>query len=94
MTTISAAPVVRRRMMDLTLEEHALTVPLVWSDSADTRTIDVFASVVTREGGEGLPYLVFLQGGPGSEAPRALHAPSSPAWLDQALAHYRVVMID
>ena len=94
MTTISAGPVLRRRMMDLTLEEHTLTVPLVWSDPADTRTIDVFASVVTREGGEDLPYLVFLQGGPGSEAPRAMHAPASPAWLDQALAHYRVVMLD
>ncbi|OZB77666.1 MAG: aminopeptidase, partial [Microbacterium sp. 14-71-5] len=92
--TISAAPVIRRRMMDLTLEEHTLTVPLVWSDPSDTRTIDVFASVVSREGGEDLPYLVFLQGGPGSEAPRALHAPAAPSWLDQALAHHRVVMID
>ncbi|MDQ4212656.1 alpha/beta fold hydrolase [Microbacterium sp. ASV81] len=92
--TVTAAPVRRRRVMDLTLEEHTLTVPLVWSDPADTRTIDVFASVVSREGGEDLPYLVFLQGGPGSEAPRAMHAPASPAWLDQALAHHRVVMID
>jgi len=92
--TISAAPVLRRRMMDLTLEEHTLTVPLVWSDPADARTIDVFASVVIRPGGEDLPYLVFLQGGPGHEAPRALHAPAGPSWLDQALAHYRVVMID
>ena len=92
--TISAAPVLLRRMMDLSIEEHTLTVPLVWSDPSDGRTIDVFASVVTRAGGEALPYLVFLQGGPGHEAPRALHAPSGPAWLDQALAHYRVVMID
>ncbi|MBS1697032.1 MAG: alpha/beta fold hydrolase [Actinobacteria bacterium] len=92
--TISAAPVLRRRMMDLTLEEHTLTVPLVWSDPTDTRTIDVFASVVSREGGEDLPFLVFLQGGPGSEAPRALHAPATPSWLDQALTEYRVVMID
>jgi len=97
--TISAAPasagtVNRRRMMDLILEEHTLTVPLVWSDPSDTRTIDVFASVVSREGGEDLPYLVFLQGGPGSEAPRALHAPAAPSWLDQALLHHRVVMID
>ncbi|MBN9155908.1 MULTISPECIES: alpha/beta fold hydrolase [unclassified Microbacterium] len=92
--TISAAPVLRRRMMDLSIEEHTLTVPLVWSDPADTRTIDVFASVVTRTGGESLPYLVFLQGGPGHEAPRALHAPAGPAWLDQALEHYRVVLID
>nr|WP_201469957.1 alpha/beta fold hydrolase [Microbacterium hydrocarbonoxydans] len=83
-----------RRLLDLTVEEHTLTVPLVWADPDDTRTIDVFARVVTREGGERLPYLVFLQGGPGHEAPRPFHSSSSPAWLDEALAHYRVVMLD
>lgn len=83
-----------RRLLDLTVEEHTLTVPLVWGDPADTRTIDVFARVVTREGGERLPYLVFLQGGPGHEAPRPFHSSTSPAWLDEALAHYRVVMLD
>lgn len=92
--TNTAAPVVRRRMMDLTVEEHVLTVPLVWGDESDSRTIDVFAAVVSREGGEDLPHLVFLQGGPGHEAARAFHAPAGPAWLDQALAHYRVVLID
>lgn len=83
-----------RRMLGLTVDEHTLTVPLVWSDPADTRTIDVFAAVVTREGGENLPYLVFLQGGPGHEAPRPFHSPTSPAWLDAALAEYRVVLLD
>ena len=91
---VIAKPVLGRRMVDLVLEEHTLTVPLVWSDPTDPRTIDVFASVVTRPGGEDLPYLVFLQGGPGSEAPRAFHSPGSPSWLDQALAEYRVVMLD
>jgi pimeloyl-ACP methyl ester carboxylesterase len=83
-----------RRLLDLTVEEHTLTVPLVWGDPADTRTIDIFARVVSRDGGETLPFLVFLQGGPGHEAPRPFHASSSPAWLDEALAHYRVVMLD
>lgn len=83
-----------RRLLDLTVEEHTLTVPLVWGDPTDTRTIDIFARVVTREGGERLPYLVFLQGGPGHEAPRPFHSSTSPAWLDEALAHYRVVMLD
>lgn len=82
------------RLFDLTIEEHTLTVPLVWGDAADERTIDIFARVVTREGGERLPFLVYLQGGPGHEAPRPFHASSSPAWLDEALAHYRVVMLD
>ena len=83
-----------RRLLDLTVEEHTLTVPLLWSDPSDPRTIDVFARVVSREGGEALPYLVFLQGGPGHEAPRPFHSSTAPAWLDEALAHHRVVMID
>lgn len=88
------ATVIRRQLLDLSVEEHTLTVPLVWDDPADARTIDVFAAVVSREGGESLPYLVFLQGGPGHEAPRPFHFPTTPAWLDQALAHYRVVLLD
>lgn len=83
-----------RRMQDLTVEDHFIEVPLVWGDPADTRTITVHAAVVSREGGETLPYLVFLQGGPGNEAPVPFHAPSAPSWLDAALAHYRVVLLD
>lgn len=88
------ATTVVRRMQDLTVEEHTLTVPLVWGDPADTRTIDVFAAVVSREGGKHLPYLIFLQGGPGHEAPRPFHGPSAPSWLDAALAEHRVVLLD
>lgn len=81
-------------MSDLIIDEHRLTVPLVWGDPSDSRTIEIFARVVAREGGESLPYLVFLQGGPGHEAPRPFHSSTSPVWLDEALAHYRVVMLD
>ena len=83
-----------RRLLDLTVEDHTLTVPLVWGDPSDTRTIEIFARVISREGGETLPHLVFLQGGPGHEAPRPFHSSSSPAWLDEALAHNRVDMLD
>lgn len=83
-----------RTLQDLTVEEHTLTVPLVWGDPTDHRTIDIFARVVAREGGESLPYLVFLQGGPGHEAPRPFHSSTLPAWLDEALAHYRLVLLD
>lgn len=83
-----------RRMQDVTVEDHTIAVPLVWDSSDDARTIDVHASVVTRDDGEALPLLVFLQGGPGSEAPRALRVPSSPSWLEAALRHHRVVMLD
>lgn len=87
-------PTTSRRMQDLTVEDHLLTVPLVWSDPADGRTIDIHAAVVARDGGEALPFLVFLQGGPGHEAPRAFHSPGAPPWLDAALEHYRVVLLD
>ena len=86
--------VTTRRMQDLTIDDHTLTVPLVWGDPADARTIDIHAAVITREGGEQLPYLVFLQGGPGHEAPRAFHSPQGPSWLDEALEHYRLVLLD
>ena len=81
-------------MLDLRIDDHVITVPLVWGDDADTRMIDIHAAVVTREGGEHLPYLTFLQGGPGSEAPTPFRGPTTPSWLDDALAHYRVVMLD
>jgi pimeloyl-ACP methyl ester carboxylesterase len=86
--------VMTRRILDLTVEDHTITVPLVWGDESDSRTIEVYAAVVSRAGGEELPYLVFLQGGPGHEAPRPFHSPSAPSWLDAALEHYRVVLID
>ncbi len=86
--------VTTHRMQDLTVDRHTLTVPLAWGDDADTRTIDIHAAVVTRDGGGDLPYLVFLQGGPGHEAPRPFHAPTAPSWLDAALKEYRVVLLD
>lgn len=76
----------------LRIEKHRLTLPLVWGAKSDLRMIDVFARVITRRDGEDLPYLVYLQGGPGSEAPRP--GDGNPSWLKTALERYRVVMID
>lgn len=87
MTTITS------RIFDLRIDQHTIKVPLDWNNPAGA-DIDVHAAVVTREGGEELPYLLFLQGGPGHEAPRALASPLSPPWLEQALKEYRVVMLD
>lgn len=77
----------------LRLGELTLEVPLT-ADPADTRTIEVFARIATRNGGEDLPYLVFLQGGPGNEAPRPSLSPLNPSWLAVALERYRVIMLD
>ncbi|MDN5821469.1 MAG: alpha/beta hydrolase, partial [Brachybacterium sp.] len=76
----------------LQLSDLTLPVPLDHADPTGTQ-IEVFARVVTADGGEDRPYLVFLQGGPGSEAPRPLEA-SSPGWLARALREHRVVMLD
>lgn len=80
-------------MQGLTIDEHTLQVPLDW-DAPDGEKIDLFARVVTRDDGANLPYLTFLQGGPGFEGPTPLRAPSSPSWLDAALERYRVVLLD
>lgn len=81
-------------MGELSLEELRLRVPLNWNDPADGREIGIFARIATRPGGEHLPYLVFLQGGPGHESPRPSAPPVRPAWLRAALEHYRVVLLD
>ncbi|MGJ9533309.1 alpha/beta fold hydrolase [Actinotignum sp. GS-2025b] len=77
----------------LRLDELTLTVPLT-ADREDTRTIEVFARIATRPGGESLPYLFYLQGGPGYEAWRPSLSPLEPSWLNVALERYRVVFVD
>lgn len=77
----------------LTLTDITLEAPL---DHANPQgaTIEVFARVATGDGGAGKPYLVFLQGGPGSEAPRPMLVPPNPSWLPRVLQDYQVVMLD
>ncbi|GAB2541533.1 alpha/beta fold hydrolase [Brachybacterium huguangmaarense] len=85
----------------LDVRELTLEVPL---DRADPSrgSIEVFARVLSgvragggRDGGAGgKPFLLYLQGGPGSEAPRATLEPASPPWLPCALEDFRVVMLD
>lgn len=58
-------------------------------------TIRVFARIVTGEEGGKRPYLIFFQGGPGSEDPRpALWPSSNPIWLKRTLKEYQVVLLD
>jgi pimeloyl-ACP methyl ester carboxylesterase len=81
------------RTHGLVLTEHTFGVPL---DHArpDGERIEVFAREVADPDGLDRPFLVFLQGGPGSEAPRPTRHPSSPGWLDRALSEFRVLMLD
>ena len=74
------------------LTDHTFTVPLDHDDPGGP-TIEVYAREVAGAGKQdaGLPWLVFLQGGPGGASPR----PAGRAdWLDRALRDYRVLLLD
>jgi pimeloyl-ACP methyl ester carboxylesterase len=77
----------------LVLTDHELEVPLDHAQPAGER-ITVFAREVADPDGRDRPFLVFLQGGPGFEAPRPTGDPRGPGWLDRALRDYRVLMLD
>jgi len=81
------------RAPGLVLTEHELSVPLDHSRPHGER-ITVFAREVADPDGRERPFLVFFQGGPGSEAPRPQRHPTAPAWLDRALQEFRVLMLD
>jgi pimeloyl-ACP methyl ester carboxylesterase len=73
--------------------EHSFDVPLDHDDQ-DGRRISVFARELADPEGRDRPFLVYLQGGPGFEAPRPTRTPSSPGWLDRALSEFRILMLD
>jgi len=76
------------------LTDHSFGVPLDHANP-DGDQIEVFAREVVATGkadraGE-LPWLVFLQGGPGFPAQRPV---GRQQWLDRALDDYRVLLLD
>lgn len=79
------------RVPGLVLTEHEFRVPLDHS-RPDGERITVFAREVADPDGLDRPFLVFLQGGPGQEAPRPAGSP--PAWITRALRDYRVLLLD
>jgi pimeloyl-ACP methyl ester carboxylesterase len=87
------APAVTYTTHGLVLTEHEFSLPLD-HDRPGGESITVFAREVADPGGADRPFLVFLQGGPGSEAPRPTRHPSSPGWLERALQDFRVLMLD
>jgi pimeloyl-ACP methyl ester carboxylesterase len=76
------------------LTDHMFTVPLD-HHKPDGRQIEVFAREVgpagRRDGDPALPWLVYLQGGPGFGSPRPFGRES---WLNRALDDYRVLLLD
>jgi pimeloyl-ACP methyl ester carboxylesterase len=83
----------QRRIPGLIIIEREHSVPVDHSDPDGAR-ITVFTREVADPAGMERPLLVFLQGGPGSEAPRPSRTDSSPPWLARALADFRVLMLD
>jgi pimeloyl-ACP methyl ester carboxylesterase len=86
--------VATHRAPSLVFCEHEFDVPLDHA-SPERGKLTVFArEVVTpeRERDE-LPWLVFLQGGPGNESPRPLQLVDK-TWLARALQDYRVLLLD
>jgi pimeloyl-ACP methyl ester carboxylesterase len=81
------------KLPGLRVIEHTFEVPLDHSDPGGRR-IEVFAREVADPDGGERPFLVYLQGGPGFEAPRPSRHPDSPAWLERALSDFRVLMLD
>ena len=78
----------------LVFSEHEFELPLDRARPEGAK-LTVFAREVVapdREHDE-LPWLVFFQGGPGTEAPRPL-GPLQPTWLERALVDYRVLLLD
>lgn len=80
------------RIPGLELTDRRFLVPLDYSRE-DGPAIEVFARevVAAGRGGEDLPWMLFLQGGPGGKSPR----PTGPShWLGQAVKTHRVLLLD
>jgi pimeloyl-ACP methyl ester carboxylesterase len=80
-----------RRISGLVLTEHELDVPLDHA-SPGGETISVFARIVEPDDDRDRPYLVFLQGGPGNEAPRP--EPPLIGFPVRVLKDYNLVLLD
>ncbi|XP_021613579.1 proline iminopeptidase isoform X2 [Manihot esculenta] len=79
---------------DLRLRDHRFIVPLDYSiDRSASPKISIFVREVVAVGKEEqqLPYLLYLQGGPGFECPRPTEA---SGWVHKACEGFRVVLMD
>jgi pimeloyl-ACP methyl ester carboxylesterase len=74
--------------------DHWLEVPLDHTAAPGGATLTLYAREVRAvdRAGDELPYLLFLQGGPGGRAPRP--GADAPGWLAWAVQRYRVILLD
>ncbi|GKV49466.1 hypothetical protein SLEP1_g56216 [Rubroshorea leprosula] len=80
-------------VQDLRLRDHRFTVPLNYRDPATSLKISIFTREVVAVGKEDqpLPYLLFLQGGPGFESPRPTEG---SGWILKACEEFHVILMD
>ncbi|MFE0792291.1 MULTISPECIES: alpha/beta fold hydrolase [Streptomyces] len=80
------------RQPGVVLTDRRFTVPLDHADPGG-ETIELYAreAVASDKADRDLPWLVYLQGGPGFGANRFI---GRPAWLGRALKEYRVLLLD
>ncbi|WP_051944256.1 alpha/beta fold hydrolase [Streptacidiphilus rugosus] len=82
------------RIPGLAVTDHVFTLPLDHGDPVGGGTVEVFARELADPTltGQNLPWLLFLQGGPGGKSPRP--TAGSPSWLRRALRTHRVLLLD
>ncbi|MFD7436148.1 alpha/beta fold hydrolase [Streptomyces sp. NPDC059861] len=80
------------RQPGVVLTDRHFSVPLDHDDPAG-ETIELYARevVASEKAGQDLPWLLYLQGGPGFGANRFV---GKQAWLGRALKEYRVLLLD
>jgi pimeloyl-ACP methyl ester carboxylesterase len=82
------------RAPGLVLTAHEIEVPVDHArPNGDTLVVFAREVVAPERERDDLDWLLFLQGGPGHEAPRPLRR-GDPTWLDRALADHRVLLLD
>ncbi len=83
----------RHAIPGLIVTDREHSVPLDHAEPDGPR-LSVFTRELADPEGQDRPLLVFLEGGPGFEAPRPSRTASEPPWLERALADFRVLMLD
>ncbi|MFH8384778.1 alpha/beta fold hydrolase [Kitasatospora sp. NPDC018058] len=81
------------RLPGLAVTDHVFGVPLDHTEPG-RGTTELFAREVVDpvRSGDQLPWLLYLQGGPGGKSPRPLNA--TAGWLGHALKTHRVLLLD
>ncbi|MFE0020301.1 alpha/beta fold hydrolase [Amycolatopsis sp. NPDC059021] len=80
------------RLPGFAVTDHVFDVPLDHGDPSGP-SIEVFARELAdpARAGEELPWLLFLQGGPGGKSPRPVR---TDGWIEHALRTHRVLLLD